>query len=809
MSDIRGRIEKGIGRFTRLTYRHRLKTLAVMLVFIGAILSNIPKITIDTSTEGFLHKDDPVMVEYNKFRDQFGRDELVIIAIKPDDVFDIGFLKKLTALHKDLEDNLPHLDDITSLVNARNTRGKADELIVEDLLENFPQNDDELKALKKRVLENPIYKNLLISEDGKFTTIIIKANAYSSVDTQEDALTGFEDEAAAPEDEGERKFLTDAENSEVVNTARKIIAKYEGPDFPVQIAGSPVFTNDLKRAMMNDMRKFMAMALVLVMLFLYVTFRRISAVVAPVVIVILSLLSTVGLMAFFGVAIKLPTQIIPSFLLAVGVGDCVHVLAIFFHRLQKGDGKEDAIVYAMGHSGLAIIMTSFTTAAGLASFSMAKVAPIADLGIFASAGVMLALIYTIILLPALISLIPLKAKVKNVDKGRHDTMDNILISIADFSTGHPKRIVAASFVVIVISLIFASSIRFSHNPIVWLPENMPIKKATKLIDSELKGTVALEVVIDTGKENGLYNPEILNGLDKLGAEIEQIKQEGVFVGKAWSVADILKEIHKALNENRDEYYAIPKDKKLIAQEFLLFENSGSDDLEDVVDSRFQKARFTVKAPWVDATKYEGFMKEIEHKFNETFGDKVEFTITGMIPIFGRTIYAAMLSAAQSYMIAGVVITLMMILLIGNIKIGLLSMIPNITPIVVVLGIMGILDIPMDMFNMLIGSIAIGLAVDDTVHFMHNFRRYYQQTGDAREATRHTLLTAGRAMLVTSIVLSMGFFIFMFASLNNLFYFGLLTGIAIIIALLADFLLAPAIMTLVSKPIENKRGIQSI
>ena len=165
----------------------------------------------------------------------------------------------------------------------------------------------------------------------------------------------------------------------------------------------------------------------------------------------------------------------------------------------------------------------------------------------------------------------------------------------------------------------------------------------------------------------------------------------------------------------------------------------------------------------------------------------------MIALLSRTMSATILTLSESYAIAAVVITLMMILLIGNVRMGLVSMIPNLTPIILTIGLMGWLDLPMDLFTILIGSIAIGLAVDDTIHFMHNFRRYHLATGDVAQAVRQTLTTAGRAMLVTTAVLSIGFFLYMFSSLSNLFNFGLLTGFTILMALLADFFLAPALM----------------
>ncbi|RZW22344.1 MAG: hypothetical protein EX260_05425, partial [Desulfobulbaceae bacterium] len=244
-------------------------------------------------------------------------------------------------------------------------------------------------------------------------------------------------------------------------------------------------------------------------------------------------------------------------------------------------------------------------------------------------------------------------------------------------------------------------------------------------------------------------------------------------------------------------------------------NTGSDDLDNLTDSQYRFARITLKVPWQDALLYIPFISDVTDRFSDTFahrtlegGQPMYVTATGIMSLFGRIIYAAMYSAAQSYGIALVVITIMMILLIGNLKLGLISMIPNLAPIITVLGLMGWLAINLDMFTMLIASIVIGLAVDDTIHFMYNFKRYYQQTGDLKEAVENTLMTAGRAMLTTSVVLSFGFFIFIFAAMNNLFYFGLLAGSAVLLALGADLLLAPALMTLVINKGKSKQMLDS-
>lgn len=807
MREIKQRIEAFFAVWTQGIIKFKYIVLVLLLIPTFLIGSQVRNLTMDTSNEGLLHPDDPILIMYNDFRDQFGRDDMLVLAIKSDKIFTIPFLTKLKKLHDQLEAEVPHLNDITSLVNARDTRGQGDTLLVDDLLLHFPENDTELQELKKRVLDNPVYQNQVISADGTFTTIIMESDAYSSQGmAADDELAGFDDETSldeenTPQSADKPPFLTPRENAAMVARAKQIAAAYEGPDFTIYMAGSPIVTHTVKLLMMKDMKKFLRLAVLTIGLCLFVMFRRISAVFLPLLIVALTLISTLGIMAKMGVPFKVPTIILPSFLLAVGVGASVHVLSLVFQDLRKGKNKEEALVHALSHSGLAIVMTSLTTAAGLASFATAKVAPIADLGFFSAVGVMLSLLFTLILLPALLAIFPLKQQKVRDNEIKEGIFDRFLDMVTNLTTSRPKLIAILSLLVVLAFSAGIPKLQFSHNMLQWLPNDFPVRVATEVIDDQLRGSVALEVVVDTGIENGLYNRNFLLALDNLGYELESFDKDSLFVGKVLDVTTILKEIHKALNENRPYMYKIPDNQALIPQEFLLFENSGSDDLENFVDSRFSKARITIKVPWRDALTYVPFIKDIESSFHKAFdpvaiGSKpIKISTTGIMSLFARILHATMHSAAQSYLIAIVVITLMMIFLIGDLKIGLIAMLPNLTPILIVLGIMGWFAIPLDMFTMLVASIAIGLAVDDTIHFVYNFRKYYEQTGDVRLAVGNTLHTAGRAMLTTSIVLSIGFFIFMFASMHNVFNFGMLVGLAIAIALLADFFLAPSLMAL--------------
>lgn len=804
-NNLRQRIENGFAAFGSLVYRHHWKTLLLITALVAALVSQLPRLTLDTSTEGFLHQDDPTLIAYNAFREQFGRDELILLTVQSGNVFDPVFLQKLQQLHRELADNTPYLDDITSLINARDTRGAEGELLVEDLLENWPETPEQLAAVRERAMANPVYRNMLLSADATITTVVLKTDAFASEQGTDDALAGFDEGALEvdPAATAERTPLSDAQNSEIVRAVYAIAGKYDGEGFRIHLAGSPVVSDVLKMAMQANMKKFMGMALAIIALILFLLFRRLSGVVLPLLTVIFSLLSTLGLMGATGIPFKLPTQILPSFLLAVGVGASVHLLAVFFRRLQQlheggeqsesGSHKEAAIAYALGHSGLAIVMTSLTTAAGLASFAGAEVAPISDLGLVAAGGVLIALLYTLVLTPALLSVLPLKAKSSDSAAARHRRMDALMLGIADIATGRARAVLLVSAALLVFGLAGAAQVKFSHTPFKWLPADEPARIATDFVDQQMRGASVVEVVVDSGERNGFYEPARMQALAQLGDELSQIDQGELFVGKTLSLADILKEINQALNENRDAFYTVPDDRRLIAQEFLLFENSGSDDLEDFVDSQFSKARFTIKMPWADAVLYEDFLGDIKQRFTRAFDDGSTITVTGMNALLGRTMSATIFSMAESYIIAAGVITLMMILLIGNVRIGLVSMIPNLTPIIITLGLMGWFGLPLDLFTMLIGSIAIGLAVDDTIHFMHNYRRYHHETGDVREAVRRTLLTTGRAMLVTTVVLATGFFLYMGANLSNLVNFGLLTGFTIIMALLADLFLAPALM----------------
>jgi predicted RND superfamily exporter protein len=752
----------------------------------------------DTSTEGFLHESDPMRLAYDEFRDQFGRDEKLLVAVKTKDVFDLNFLKKLEKLHKRLENELPYIEEVNSLINARNTYGDKDSLIVEDLFEELPKTQADLAPQKQRAINNPLFKNLLYSEDLTFTTLVIDTQTYSSFDADGNLIVIDEEDEFA-EDANElwpQLYLSDDENTEIVAKTQGIIKDFQSDDFDIYLTGSAVIAGTLKQSMKEDTKQFIQKMVVMIVIVLFVLFKRLSGVFLPLIAVLFTVISTLSMMAIAGAPFTIVTQIMPSFLLAVITGGVIHLLAIFYKDFDKSQDVKSALRYAMGHSGLAIVMTSLTTAAGLWSFSFSEVAPVANLGTFASLGVLVGLLFTLVLVPALLSVTKIKHKPDKLNQQGNTKMDSLLLGISNIATGYPKAIVSVSVLIVLVAIFFASQLRFSHFPLNWFPEDNASRVATEVVDDKLRGSITLEVIIDTGKENGLYEPSTLNKIQRATDYLNSIQTQAYFVGKTLSLVDVIKETNKALNENKSEFYTIPQDKNLVAQELFLFENSGSDDLQDFVSSDFSKARITVKVPYVDALAYNQFIDQVQAQLDQEFSGVATVSLTGISVLLSVIMEKSIYSSAISYVLAFGLIAIMMIILIGNVKIGLISMIPNVLPILFLSTIMVILDMPLDMFTMLIGAIALGLAVDDTVHFMHNFRRYELEFNDVDKAVRLTLLGTGRAIVVTSIVLSLGFLVLTTANMSNMFNFGILTASAILIALLADFLLMPAIMKLI-------------
>jgi hypothetical protein len=792
----RGSVEAGFEAWGRWIIRHRFVALVSSVVITAALVSLLPGLEVDNSTEAFLLPHDPAVVTYNATRDRFGRDDVILLGVTAPDVFSADYLERIRDLHRAIEEEVPYIVEVDSLLNARVTRGDAAGLVVEELLEPWPDSAADRERIRAYALANPVYRNALISEDARMTAILVKPATYSQLTAPLDELSGFEDSAAGTSGDAAPVYLTAAEGIAVVDGLLELIERFDAPGFEIHMAGALPMTHRINAGMARDLATMLPIASLLMCLVLAVLFRRLAGVVLPMGIVTLALLSTLGVMILLGIPGSTAVQILPVFLLTVGVCDAVHVLALTYRFRMEGEEKEDAIAHALGHAGLAILMTSATTAAGLASFITAEMAAVMHLGILAPIGVALAFVYTMVMLPALLAILPLPmARLGSIGRGVFPG-ENFLISAGSFAVRHPYRILLPTGLLVVLGVLGALQVRVSHNGLGWFPENDRVRVDFAAVDEGMRGSVSLDVVVDTGRPGGLYEPAVLEALDDFIERAELLPAEPLFIGKTISILDILKETHQALNENRESMRRIPETREAVAQELILFENSGSEDTEEFVDSAYQRARLTMRMPFIDALYYPKLLHDIRQLADERLGDRMDVEVTGLMTLLAEIISAVIESMLRSYIFALCVITPLMMLLVGSMRRGLVSMVPNLMPVLAVLAVAGWLDIPFDSTTMMLGAMVIGIAVDDTIHFMHKFHRYFDETRDVDAAIRETLRTTGSALLFTTLVLAAGFSVFLLGEMSNMRIFGSLAAMATLVAFVSDLLIAPALLSIV-------------
>jgi len=792
-----------------ITYPKRALAMVVLFTLICA--SQIWFIQFDSSIEGYLEHDDPAIIQLIEARQEFGHGEMILVTMQADDLFAPQQLQRLKDLHKQLEQQVPWVDTVTSLVNARVLSADEDNLYINDLLDPFPQTPAAREAMRAKALSNPLYRNLLISEDGRFTTIAIKPLAYlvntsaaseenfDSLDVDTDFASEFEAGFEANDSEedfsssntsvmGER--VTESQLNQISNAVQRIVAQYQALGQTLYIGGMPVITETLVNTMIWEMLTFMPIAIATIALMMVLLFRRRHGVMLPMMTVGLTLITTFGIICALRVPIQTTMTILPSFLLTVSIGASVHLLSLFFRAYDAGTDKVQALREALIHTRTPIIFTSLTTAVGLLSFAGSPMVALARLGLFSAVGISVALVYTLTLIPAIICLQNIPRKEQTIPSPKVTTLVNGTVTL---STRYPIWILLFSLLITGAAISSLQDLKFSHNPMKWMSPSADINQAVQAIDSNMGGSISVDIILDTGVDDGLYEPQFLRQLDQFSLWLNNYQSGPVYVAKVTGLNDIIKESHQVLNGDDAEFYRIPDRADVVANELFLLQQSGPNELEPMLDSAFRSTRLTVIMPWLDTLHYLPFIEDIEAKAAQTFDNTTTITMTGMVPVMGTTLNHVISTTAESYIIAFALISIMLIILLRSLRYGLLAMAPNLSPILITMGLMYVLQIPLDMFTILVASIAIGIAVDDTVHFMYHCKHNYQRCGDMPMSIHGALDTSGRAMLTTSAILSLGFAMLMWSELINLFNFGMLIGITVVLALVADFLLAPALM----------------
>lgn len=782
-------------------YDHPWRFLLVIALLVAGLSSQIGRLYFETRLEEYLQPDDPVRVGYNTFREQYGRDEIILVAFQPPEVFDLNFLTRLRDLQLDLEDNLPYLDEATSLVNARQTRAVGDTLIVDDFLQDWPETQAELQELRAAALDNPFYRNSYLSANGRTTGLVLQLETYNPEGMEVGVLDGFTDENGV-----EAKYLTSDQTSELIAELERILSQHSFPDTQVAMSGNPIVSTKIQSYIGQDMFRFSGLAILLIGVLLFGLFRRLSGLFLPLICVVLAQLSTLGAMGATGSYIDGVNQMIPSFILAVGVGYAVHIIAIAFQRLDAGASKRDAVVHALEHSGTAVLMAGLTTTGGIASFVASEITSVRSVGTFIPTGVLFSVFFALVFLPAALSVCPIRPRASGTSRA-DARIEAGLAACGRLGVRHPGAVTLVSLAVVATAASGAWWLSSDYDPLDWLPRNDKTRTDILFVDRELGGATNIEVVVDTGRENGLHDPKTLEHIEAIQEHVLTTGHPDFDMVKATSLIDVSKEVHRALNRGETEYYKIPEDPILLAQELLLFETSGSDDLEDLVDSTFREARISFKGEWAGSNAYRNYIVDQKPVLERLAGD-LDFYISGTFYLSSRLITLIHETATRSYSIAFLLITPLMMLFIGSLRIGLISMVPNLAPILMVVGLMGWIGIAVDFLTLMVAGVALALVVDDTIHILNGFRRDFADCGDVEEAVIRTMRTTGRALLLTTLVLVGGFALFAAARMINVNVFGLLTATVVFLAFVLDLFLSPALLALVYRDRNRDNVTQS-
>jgi predicted RND superfamily exporter protein len=798
MYDYKSKIEKGFQYLGIRVIRFRWAILLMTVVVIGLAAAQLPKLSIATSVESMFTRHDPSLTDYQRFRGQFGRDEEIVLLISSADIFSLEFLTTLKQFHEDLENSLPLLKEVRSLANAPYIEPVDSGLSVGGFLDKLPWTEEEALQHRQRGRSYPGYQNLYFTPDGRHAIVVIKTQAVSALSADGLRLRGYArgvNGAQAHPPLVEQQSISQVENIAVIGIVEAVIKQYQARDFSIAFSGTPVYQYHVEPMIRSNMRKMCIAILLVPVLIMPFVFGRGTGAFLPQVTAILGLTVALGSMALLSVRLSLTSSMLPSILLSIGLTAPIHFLVVYY-KYQKRVGKFRGLIATMKHSGFPIAMTSITTVAGLLSFSFSDIAPIANLVNFTIMGILAILVFTLFTLPAFLSILEV---VEGAEQGeaRYEAsiFNRTLLALGRLGVTRPYPVLILFLVSALVVGFSISRLHFSHNQLHYFTEDSDFIRQIRLIEAQTGGFRALEVMIDTQRERGIIDHDLLAAIGQLDTHLRSVTdiQGRAYIGRTRSLVDLIKETSCTAIGRDQSPCPIPKDEPALAEQFDHIGRIVPETLRKYTDADLRVGRLTAMMYWRDAAHDVDFIERVRQYVATLFDDGVKVAVTGVAAINSGIIHAMMTSLAIGYSTGFLLITALMILAVGDVRLGLLAMIPNLLPIIIALGAMGYLGIPLNTYNLIGGSIAIGLAVDDTIHFFHNFRRYYLKSGDINFAVSETLGSAGRALLATTLILVFSFWMRLYSDLKVIADFGLVLGIALLVAFLADVLLAPALL----------------
>ena len=750
----------GIARLTETLVRFRWLSLAFVAAVTAAAASQLPKLEIDNSNESFFMTGDSTKARLDAFNDTFGNDDFVFVLIEVEDAFAPATLARLDELAERLELEVPHVLEVTWVGNVEWIEGVPGGIVIEDLIPDLGLPASELDTLGAKAAADPLYRDRLVSADRETVGILMEFENYPEI--------GIDPRKDGPP------------------VIQAILADFD--DLDMHVVGGPIMDYVMDMSTADEAPRWASIALLGMVLALALTTRSVAGVLVPAATVILSVLWAVGLVAALGFRLNLLAILVPTLLLCVGIGDSMHVLAELRQIRREGTPLRRALARTLDLVTKPILLTTVTTAAGFLAFLATDLRPLRELGVQAAVGVVIALVMTYLFAVPVLSF----GRDRETADGsvrKQDIFDRLLRGIVDFVNRRHTAVGVGFLLAVLLVGLGIPRLQIETNTIRAMEEDHPLRVAFEYVDDSMGGSMSIELVVDSGAPDGIKRIDLLRKVEALQAFLE----DHPLITQTSSVIDQLKQMHRAVYENRPDAYRLPESDGQVAEYLLLYESGGGSQLDQYVAFTYDQLRVQARTRNVAFGEVRVLQEEIERFVASEFGPDVTIYATGTVPMAQAMGDLIAEGQARSFAFAFCAIAAILIIALRSVRLGLIAMVPNVLPVVVALGAMGWLGAEFNMIMCVLAPMILGVAVDDTVHFFVRYRRYFDDTGSYEAAYRETMRTVGRPLLFTTVVLVAGFAGFRFSTFDGPKDFSVASTIAFSSALLAEFLLVPVLL----------------
>lgn len=754
---------EALARFILARRYHILAGIAVTTLFLGFFSL---RIDLNQRPDELMYKDDPEYPRLEAFFEKFGYDEMVAAAYSADDVLEAGSLQRIRKITEELS-QLKGVTRVVSIGNARDVFVQEGSLVVAPLVGALPEGREEEKALKERINRNPLYSHLLVSDDNTIALFDITLDARLRVEERDAVLENVDN-----------------------------IFSEEGNGNPHYMAGSPVGRSELFRCMRRDFSTLLPMGMFLLILAMYLIFRNYLCILLPFVAISLSVVWTVGVIYLAGSELNFFSVLIPTILFIIGTSDCVHILSQYQDCRNTCNTKSEAVKRTIRLMLLPCFLTTLTTMMGFLSLVACRIEALSLFGIFSAIGMGFAFLLSVTLLPIGLSIGDTRPL--SLRKPPSEAFLGVLGRMHRLNVTSKGVFLPLFFAFFLLAGYGALKLHVETDPGKFFGERMRVVTDMLFIERRLGGFIPFFVVIEGKDEDRVKDPLLLEKIDRLSEFIRQ--QQGV--DKVVSGADLIKYMNFRLNDDDPSEQRIPDNGKAVAE--ILFMASLSDDsglLSRFFDDDYSTACLAIRFRHHDFDSYKRLMDGILPYLDSEFRSVVDVRtyVTGTNMMLANTLMPFLQGLKQGLVLAGAAIFTLMIVLFRSFWVGIISMLANVVPVTITFGLMGLLNISLNFATAPLAAIALGIAIDDTIHFLSRFKREFSLDRDYEGAIARTMESVGKPILITSVILTAGFFIFLLSNFQFTRNMGMLISFTVAGAILGDLILLPALL-LVVKPL---------